>query len=55
MKCALADRTASIGERLADRELSRRPTLTARQEEMAVQVTRPIQLVLQPQYRSVNK
>jgi type IV secretory pathway VirB10-like protein len=41
---ALADRTASIGERLVDRELSRRPTLTAKMEEMAVQVTRPIVL-----------
>ena len=41
---ALADRTASIGERLVDRELSRRPTLTAKTEEMAVQVTRPIEL-----------
>jgi len=44
MSSSLADRTASIGERLVDRELSRRPTLTARTEEMAVQVTRPIEL-----------
>lgn len=40
----LAERGASIGERLVDRELSRKPTLTAKQEEMAVQVTRPIEL-----------
>jgi type IV secretion system protein TrbI len=41
---SLAERSASIGERLVDRELSRKPTLTAKPEEMAVQVTRPIQL-----------
>ncbi|MGF7213020.1 type IV secretory pathway VirB10-like protein [Skermanella aerolata] len=41
---ALADRSASVAEKLVDRELSRRPTLTAKPEEMAVQVTRPIQL-----------
>jgi hypothetical protein len=33
---ALADRTASIGERLVDRELSRKPTLTAKTEELTV-------------------
>jgi type IV secretory pathway VirB10-like protein len=41
---ALADRSASVAERLVDRELSRKPTLTAKQEEMTVQVTRPIEL-----------
>jgi type IV secretion system protein VirB10 len=46
MGSSLADRTASIGERLVDRELSRRPTLTAKDEELTVQVTRPI--VLEP-------
>lgn len=44
MGSSLADRTASIGERLVDRELNRRPSLTAKPEEMAVQVTRPIEL-----------
>lgn len=41
---ALTDRGASVAERLVDRELSRRPTMTAKHEEIAVQVTRPIQL-----------
>lgn len=41
---SLADRTASIGERLVDRELNRRPTMTAKREELTVQVTRPIDL-----------
>jgi type IV secretory pathway VirB10-like protein len=41
---SLSERTASVGERLVDRELNRRPTLTAKPEEMAVQVTRPIDL-----------
>jgi hypothetical protein len=29
---------------LVDRELSRKPTLTAKPEELTVQVTRPIEL-----------
>jgi type IV secretion system protein VirB10 len=41
---SLADRSASVGERLVDRELNRRPTMTAKPEELTVQVTRPIEL-----------
>jgi type IV secretory pathway VirB10-like protein len=41
---ALADRSASVAERLVDRELNRRPTLTAKAQELTVQVTRPIEL-----------
>lgn len=41
---ALADRSASVAERLVDRELNRKPTLTAAPEELTVQVTRPIEL-----------
>jgi type IV secretion system protein VirB10 len=41
---ALADRSASVAEKLVDRELNRRPTMTAKAEELTVQVTRPIDL-----------
>jgi type IV secretion system protein VirB10 len=41
---SLADRSASVGERLVDRELNRRPTMTAKPEELTVQVTRRIEL-----------
>jgi type IV secretion system protein VirB10 len=41
---AAAERSASVAERLIDRELNRKPTLTAKREELAVQVTRPIDL-----------
>lgn len=41
---ALADRSASVAEKLVDRELNRRPTLNAKAEELTVQVTRPIEL-----------
>jgi hypothetical protein len=37
---ALADRSASVAEKLVDRELNRRPTLNAKVEELTVQVTR---------------